>query len=47
VQSKGWYDDSGKGFKKPIGKGKRLSIVHAGGETVFLPNGLLIFKSGI
>jgi hypothetical protein len=28
--------------KKPIGKGKHLIIVHAGGETVFVPNGLLI-----
>jgi hypothetical protein len=42
VQSKGWYDVSGKGFKKHIGKGKHLIIVHAGGETVFVPNGLLI-----
>jgi hypothetical protein len=42
---KGWYDDSGKDFKKLTGKGKRLIIVHAGGETGFVPNGLLIFKS--
>lgn len=31
---------------KPISKGQRLIIVHAGGEKGFIENGLLIFKSG-
>lgn len=43
---KGWYDDSLKGLKKPISKGQRLIIVHAGGENGFIQDGLLIFKSG-
>lgn len=44
---KGWYDDSSRGFKKPISKGQRLIIVHAGGSMGFIESGLLIFKSGI
>lgn len=46
TQSHRWSDDSGKELKKPISKGKRLIIVHAGGQNGFIPNGLLIFKSG-
>lgn len=46
VRDKGWYDESCKGLKKPISKGQRLIIVHAGGEKGFVKNGLLIFKSG-
>lgn len=46
VQDKGWYDASAKGLKKPISKGQRLIIVHAGGENGFVKDGLLIFKSG-
>lgn len=46
TQSHRWSDQSGKELKKPISKGKRLVIVHAGGERGFIPNGLLIFKSG-
>lgn len=45
-QSKGWYDETLKGLIKPIAKGQRLIIVHAGGENGFITNGLLIFKSG-
>uniref|UniRef100_A0A6P7H373 Uncharacterized protein LOC114346429 n=1 Tax=Diabrotica virgifera virgifera TaxID=50390 RepID=A0A6P7H373_DIAVI len=41
-----WGHQSGKTSKKPISKGKRLIIVHAGEETGFVPNALLIFKSG-
>lgn len=44
--SKAWSDDSNEGLKKPISKGQRLVIVHAGGETGFVPNALLIFKAG-
>ena len=40
-----WSDDSGKGFHAPISKGPRVVIVHAGGETGFVPNALLMFKS--
>lgn len=46
THNKGWYDESLKGLQKPISKGQRLIIVHAGGETGFVQNGLLIFKSG-
>ena len=46
VQSKGWYDETSKGIKRPISKGQRLIIIHAGGERGFVNNGLLIFKSG-
>lgn len=46
VQSKGWYDITGKCLKQSISKGKRLVIVHAGGEKGFIPNALLIFRSG-
>lgn len=46
VKNKGWYDESFKGIKKPISKGQRLIIVHAGGEKGFVKNALLIFKSG-
>lgn len=46
VQEKGWYDGSEKGFKKPVSKGRRLIILHAGGEQGFIKDGLLIFKSG-
>ncbi|CAG4975819.1 unnamed protein product [Colias eurytheme] len=35
-----------KGIKKPISKGNRLVIVHAGGEAGFVPNALLTFKAG-
>ena len=43
----GWTDDSTKFMKKPISKGQRAVIVHAGGKDGFIPNALLIFKSGI
>lgn len=46
THSKGWSDDSPKELRKPISKGQRLIIVHAGGEEGFVQNGLLIFRSG-
>lgn len=46
VPSRSWSDDSGKGLTSSISKGQRLIIIHAGGETGFIPNALLIFKSG-
>lgn len=46
TQEHRWSDQSGKELKKPISKGKRLIIVHAGGEMGFIQNALLIFKSG-
>jgi hypothetical protein len=40
-------DRSHKGLHKPIAKGKPLIIiVHAGNQTDFVENGLLIFTSG-
>lgn len=47
VRDKGWYDESHEGLKKPISKGQRLIIIHAGGEKGFVKDALLIFKSGI
>lgn len=41
-----WTDGPTKGIKKPISKGNRLVIVHAGGEAGFVPNALLTFKAG-
>lgn len=42
----GWADGSTAGLKKPISKGQRVVIVHAGSEAGFVPNALLTFKSG-
>ncbi|KAJ4445926.1 hypothetical protein ANN_12612, partial [Periplaneta americana] len=42
-----WTDSSTEGLKAPMNKGQRLIIVHAGGENGFVPNALLIFKSGL
>ncbi|GBP23220.1 hypothetical protein EVAR_82385_1 [Eumeta japonica] len=39
-------DGPTKGNKKPLSKGNRLVIVHAGGEAGFVPNALLTFKAG-
>uniref|UniRef100_A0A6P7H5N0 Uncharacterized protein LOC114346491 n=1 Tax=Diabrotica virgifera virgifera TaxID=50390 RepID=A0A6P7H5N0_DIAVI len=44
--SKSWDDGTSKCLKSPVAKGQWLIIVHAGGEKGFVPNGLLIFKSG-
>lgn len=44
--SKQWSDGSAKGLKKPISKGQRVVIVHAGSEAGFVPNALAMFKSG-
>lgn len=41
-----WVDEQNKCLKKPISKGQRLIVVHAGGESGFINDGLLIFKSG-
>lgn len=45
TKERAWSDKSGKGLKKPISKGSRLIIVHAGGANGFVPNALLIYKS--
>lgn len=44
--SQAWSDGTTKGLKKPISKGQRIVIVHAGTETGFVPNALLTFKAG-
>lgn len=46
TSSKSWTDNTSKGLLSTISKGNRLVIVHAGGEMGFIPNCLLIFKSG-
>lgn len=43
---KSWDDGTNNGLLTNISKGNRLIIVHAGGETGFVQNALLIFKSG-
>jgi transposase len=46
TSSKNWTDESTKGLFPNISKGQRLIMVHAGGDMGFIPNCLLIFKSG-
>lgn len=46
VKPKAWSDGSTQGLKKNISKGQRIVIVHAGSETGFVPNALLMFKAG-
>ncbi|KAJ8728903.1 hypothetical protein PYW07_006599 [Mythimna separata] len=46
TKGKTWSDDSAKGLKRPISKGQRIVMVHAGSEAGFVPNALLMFKSG-
>lgn len=43
-QKKGWSDDSTEGPRKPVSKGPRIIILHAGSEKGFVPNSLLIFR---
>lgn len=45
VQSQSWSDESNKGIRKPISKGERLIIIHAGGEKGFVPNALTTWKA--
>lgn len=46
TQPKSWYDQTNLGLHKPVSKGERLIILHAGGEMGFINDALLIFKSG-
>lgn len=41
-----WSDDSDKGPRLPVAKGRRLIMVHAGNENGFVKDGLVIFVSG-
>ena len=41
-----WTDESDKLLRKPFARGRRLIIVHAGNESGYVENGLLIFTSG-
>jgi len=45
VQNKSWSDDTHQGILKQVSKGDRLIIVHAGGNMVFIPGALLMWKS--
>ena len=45
TSSYGWSDDTIQGLLSPMSKGKRLIIVHAGGEQGFVPNAYIRFKS--
>lgn len=47
TQSKESSDNSLLWLKKPISKGNRLIMVHAGGRTGLIEIALLQFKSGI
>lgn len=46
TKSKTWQDSSKKGVKKPISKGERIIIVHAGkgNEKGFVPGALMLHK---
>lgn len=44
---KSWSDSEKTGLKKPVSKGQRVIVVHAGGEMGFVPNALVMFKSGL
>lgn len=46
TKGKAWSDGSAQGLKCPISKGQRIVMVHAGSEAGFVPNALLLFKSG-
>lgn len=46
TKSKSWSDDSLNGLFCNISKGPRMIIIHAGGDMGFIPNALLMFKSG-
>lgn len=47
LAEKSWSDSEKTGLKKPVSKGQRVIVVHAGGEMGFIPNALLMFKSGL
>ena len=44
--SMGWFGKNGEGLKAPVSRGRRLIVVHAGGERGFVKDALLIFTSG-
>lgn len=46
TSSKSWNDDSSEGLFGTISKGQRLIMINAGGDMGFIPNALLMFKSG-
>ena len=41
THNKTWGDNTNKGFHKPVSKGQRMVIVHAGGEMNFIKNAYL------
>ncbi|KAF9821303.1 hypothetical protein SFRURICE_005769 [Spodoptera frugiperda] len=46
TKSKAWSDGSAQGLKRPISNVQGIVMVHAGSETGFVPNTLLMYKSG-
>ncbi|CAK1602928.1 unnamed protein product [Parnassius mnemosyne] len=44
--TKPWSDGSITGLNKPVSKGQRVVIMHAGFESKFITNALLLFKAG-
>lgn len=44
TKGKYWVDKNKQGVKKPIAKGERIIIVHAGNEKGFVPNALMLHK---
>lgn len=46
VAQKCWFDNSEKELCKPVSKGQRLIILHAGWEKGFIPNALVMWKAG-
>lgn len=45
VSKKGWSDDSNAGIAAPINKGKRLIMLHAGGEMGFIEGCLTMWEA--
>ena len=42
---KSWSDDSSEGLLAPVSRTERLIIIHAGGESGFVPGALLMWKA--
>lgn len=45
ISSKTWTDNSNEGMRRPISKGSRFIIVHAGGKRGFVDGALLVYKA--
>jgi hypothetical protein len=46
TKSHTWTDSEEAGLKTQDRKGQRVTVVYAGGKEEFIPNALLMFRSG-